>query len=76
MANTIGMAAQLASQSARFGWYFALNRLLDWRTDQLGRGPRYKPSRPLPSLRDLLASQVGQLAGVRGHVVDDAPPAR
>jgi ubiquinone/menaquinone biosynthesis C-methylase UbiE len=57
MANSIGMAAQLAGQSLRFGWYFALNRLLDWRTDQLGRGPRYRPNGPVPSLSELLASQ-------------------
>ena len=30
MANTLGMAAQLAGQSLRFGWYLALNRALDW----------------------------------------------
>jgi ubiquinone/menaquinone biosynthesis C-methylase UbiE len=57
MTNTIGMAAQLAGQSLRFGWYFALNRALDWRGAQLGGGPRYKPSRPVPSLRELLADQ-------------------
>lgn len=57
MANSIGMTAQLAGQSLRFGWYFALNRLLDWRTDQLGRGPRYRPKGPVPSLRELLAGQ-------------------
>src|SRR5262245_60477768 len=54
MADNIGMAAQLAGQSLRFGWYFALNRALDWRTDQLGKTPRYKPTRPVPSLRELL----------------------
>ena len=26
MSNKLGMAAQLAGQSLRFGWYFALNR--------------------------------------------------
>lgn len=57
MADNVGMAAQLAGQSLRFGWYFALNRALDWRTDQLGKTPRYKPSRPTPSLRELLADQ-------------------
>ncbi len=44
MADNVGMAAQLAGQSLRFGWYFALNRALDWRTDQLGKTPRYKPT--------------------------------
>lgn len=57
MADNVGMAAQLAGQSLRFGWYFALNRALDWRTDQLGKTPRYKPTRPVPSLRELLADQ-------------------
>ena len=57
MANTLGMAAQLAGQSLRFGWYFALNRALDWRSGQLGKTQRYKPSRPVPSLRELLADQ-------------------
>jgi ubiquinone/menaquinone biosynthesis C-methylase UbiE len=60
MANNVGMAAQLAGQSLRFGWYFALNRALDWRTDQLGKTPRYRPVRPVPSLRELLAD-LGQL---------------
>lgn len=57
MSNTIGMAAQLAGQSLRFGWYFALNRLVDWRTDQLGKARRYKPTRPVPSRQELLADQ-------------------
>jgi ubiquinone/menaquinone biosynthesis C-methylase UbiE len=57
MSNNLAMATQLAGQSLRFGWYFALNRALDWRGVQLGGGPRYKPSRPVPSLRELLADQ-------------------
>lgn len=58
MSNEIGMAAQLAGQSLRFGWYFALNRLVDWRTDQLGGKARtFKASRPVPTLRELLADQ-------------------
>ena len=45
MSNNLGMAAQLAGQSLRFGWYFALNRLVEWRTSQLGlTRPRYKPT--------------------------------
>jgi ubiquinone/menaquinone biosynthesis C-methylase UbiE len=54
------MVAQLAGQSLRFGWYFALNRALDWRGAQLGGGPRYKPAGPVPSLQELLAD-LGQL---------------
>src|SRR5688572_29758395 len=61
MSDNFAMAAQLAGQSLRFGWYFALNRALDWRTDQLGQtvsaAPRYVPARPVPSLQDLLAAQ-------------------
>ena len=29
LGSNLGMAAQLASQSLRFGWYFALQRLVD-----------------------------------------------
>jgi hypothetical protein len=58
MSDNLGMAAQLAGQSLRFGWYFALNRLVDWRTSQLGlTRPRYKPTRPVPSTQELLADQ-------------------
>jgi ubiquinone/menaquinone biosynthesis C-methylase UbiE len=60
MGDNLAMAAQLAGQSLRFGWYFALNRALDWRTDRLvrpGDAPRYRPVRPVPSLQELLAAQ-------------------
>jgi ubiquinone/menaquinone biosynthesis C-methylase UbiE len=57
MSNSVGMAAQLAGQSLRFGWYFALNRVVEWRTGQLGLTRRYKSQRPVPSLQELLADQ-------------------
>ena len=57
MSNRLGMAAQLAGQSLRFGWYFALNRVVEWRTSQLGLTRRYKAQRPVPSLQELLADQ-------------------
>ena len=57
MSDNLGMAAQLAGQSLRFGWYFALNRVIDWRTGQLGLKSRYKPVGPVPSLQELLADQ-------------------
>jgi ubiquinone/menaquinone biosynthesis C-methylase UbiE len=63
MSDNIAMAAQLAGQSLRFGWYFALNRALEWRTGQLDEvhpTPRYTPERPVPSLQELLA-ELGQL---------------
>jgi ubiquinone/menaquinone biosynthesis C-methylase UbiE len=57
MSNDLGMAAQLAGQGLRFGWYFALNRLVDWRTRQTGLARRYQPTRPVPSMQELLAEQ-------------------
>src|SRR5262245_58476606 len=57
MSNTIGMATQLAGESLRFGWYFALNRLVERRTSQLGLARRYRPTRPVPSTQELLADQ-------------------
>jgi ubiquinone/menaquinone biosynthesis C-methylase UbiE len=57
MSDNFGMAAQLANQSLRFGWYLALNRLVEWRTSRLGLHRRYTPSRPAPPLQELLAEQ-------------------
>ena len=57
MSNSVGMAAQLAGQSLRFGWYLALNRLVEWRTSQLGLTRRYKPRLPVPSMQELLADR-------------------
>lgn len=58
MGDTLGMAAQLAAQSLRAGWYLALNRLVDRRTDNLGgKRTHAPPQRPVPSLRELLAEQ-------------------
>jgi ubiquinone/menaquinone biosynthesis C-methylase UbiE len=79
MSDNFAMAAQLAGQSLRFGWYFALNRVLDWRTDQLGRSidapPRYKPARPVPSLQELLAAQAQLLMSDALNVRDGLYPA-
>ncbi len=69
------MAAQLAGQSLRFGWYFALNRALDWRTDQLGRTPRYRPTRPVPSLQELLAERAQLLMSDALNVREGVYPA-
>ena len=57
MSNSVGMAAQLAGQSLRWGWYLALNRVLDWRTQRLGLARRFTPTLPVPSLRELLADE-------------------
>jgi ubiquinone/menaquinone biosynthesis C-methylase UbiE len=77
MSNDLAMAAQLAGQSLRFGWYFALNRALDWRTDQLARTAatrRYKPVRPVPSLQELLAGQAQLLMSDALNVRDGLYP--
>jgi ubiquinone/menaquinone biosynthesis C-methylase UbiE len=82
MTNRIGMATQLAGQSLRFGWYFTLNRLLDWRSAQLGKGARQRPAGPVPSLSELLASQAELLLsdalavrdGLYPTMEDDATP--
>jgi ubiquinone/menaquinone biosynthesis C-methylase UbiE len=74
MSNTVGMAAQLAGQSLRFGWYFALNRALDWRSGQLGHTPRARPSRPVPSLQELLADQAQLLMSDALNVRDGLYP--
>jgi ubiquinone/menaquinone biosynthesis C-methylase UbiE len=58
MADTIGMAAHLAGQSLRLGWFFALNRLVEQRSAGTVRAA--KATRPVPTLRELL-TDVGQL---------------
>jgi ubiquinone/menaquinone biosynthesis C-methylase UbiE len=75
MGDSLGMAAQLAGQSLRFGWYFALNRALDWRTDRLGSAPRYQPAGPVPSLRELLAEQAQLLMSDALNVREGIYPA-
>jgi len=57
MRNPLGMAAQLAGQSLRAGWYLALNRVVEWRTQQLGMARRFQTNLPMPSLQELLADQ-------------------
>src|SRR5262245_31768058 len=76
LGGNLGMAAQLASQSLRFGWYFALQRLLDRRTDQIGGvPPKYRPERPVPSTQELLGD-LGRLMMADALAVRDGvyPP--
>src|SRR5215475_9566134 len=75
MSNDLAMAAQLAGQSLRCGWYFALGRALDWRVSQLGGSPRYQPRRPAPSLQELLAAQAQLLMSDALNVRDGLYPA-
>lgn len=58
MADNIGMAAHLAGQSLRLGWFLALNRIVEQRS--AGVAPAAKATRPVPTLRELL-TDVGQL---------------
>ncbi len=60
LAQTIDMSRQLAGNGIRVGWYYALNRLVERRANQLGARPHYKPKRPVPDQRELLA-ELGQL---------------
>lgn len=55
MADHLGMAAQLAGNALRFGWYTGLNWLLDQRARRIAALPRYRPSRPVPTRAELFA---------------------
>ncbi len=53
MADTLGMAAQLAGNAVRFGWYSGLNWLLGREVARLGGRSPFKPTRPVPSRSEL-----------------------
>ena len=61
------MAAQLAGQSLRFGWYFALQPRWSTgaRASSAARAPKYRPTRPVPSTQELLADQAQLLMAMR-----------
>jgi ubiquinone/menaquinone biosynthesis C-methylase UbiE len=54
MSNPLAMAAQLANQTARFGWYFGVNRMLERQSKSLGEVSTYKPTRAVPSTREMM----------------------
>jgi ubiquinone/menaquinone biosynthesis C-methylase UbiE len=56
MVDTIGMAAQLAGNAARFGWYTGLNWLMTRQAQRLGPRAPYRPQAPVPSDAELMAS--------------------
>lgn len=60
MANPIGMGLQAGAQAVRFGLYFGLSRALAREAERLGVKPTYKPERPVPSTREVMA-ELGQL---------------
>ena len=55
MANSISMGLQAGAQAIRFGWYLGLNRVVGWRSQQLGQRPRIKAERPTPTEAQILA---------------------
>ena len=55
MRDTVGMTTQFATQAARLGWYWGLSRLVARQTSAAGMASTYKPVRPVPEFRELLA---------------------
>jgi ubiquinone/menaquinone biosynthesis C-methylase UbiE len=55
MANVVGMAAQLAGNSLRFGWYYGVSWVAGRQAARLGSQQRFRPTRPMPSLQEVLA---------------------
>jgi len=55
MTHPLQQAAQIAGNTARFGWYYGINWLLDRRVEQLGGKAVYRPSQPVPGRQELLA---------------------
>lgn len=56
MADNVGMAAHLAGQALKFGWYYGVNRLVDREVGRLGARQPYTPGRPVPSRRELMTA--------------------
>lgn len=78
MADTLGMATQLAGNAVRFGWYSGVNWLLSREARRLGNSPRYTPTRPVPSdaelMADLRALFVRDAAAVREGLYPPVEP--
>jgi ubiquinone/menaquinone biosynthesis C-methylase UbiE len=60
MANSLGMATQLAQNALRFGWYYGVNWLADAQAGRLGGRLPYSPTRPVPT-REAMLADLGRL---------------
>ena len=59
MTNPLQQAAQIAGNTARFGWYYGINWLLDRQVERLGGKLPYRPSQPVPTRQELLTDLAG-----------------
>jgi ubiquinone/menaquinone biosynthesis C-methylase UbiE len=79
MADTLGMATQIAGNALRFSWYSGINWLMSREAQRLGPRPRYVPQRPVPSeaeiMADLRALFLADAAAVRDGLYPPAEPA-
>jgi ubiquinone/menaquinone biosynthesis C-methylase UbiE len=79
MTDTLGMAAQLAQNAVRFGWYSGVAWLLGRQARRLGAPPRYAPQRPVPSDAELMAALravfLADAAAVREGLYPQSEPA-
>ena len=54
MTSPFQQAAQIAGNTARFGWYYGINWILDREAARLGAKPAFRPMQPVPSRQELL----------------------
>ncbi|MEL6291638.1 MAG: class I SAM-dependent methyltransferase [Pseudomonadota bacterium] len=55
MADRVGMALDFGAQAVRFGWFLGVIRIVDRQTTRLGADRNFKPTRPVPNQREMLA---------------------
>ncbi len=56
MSNPLAMGAQLATNAARFGWFYGVNRLMEVQARRFGQKPGYRPKRPVPTQQELMVA--------------------
>jgi len=55
MADSLGMATQLAHNAVRFAWYYGVNWLADAQAGRLGARVPHRPAGPVPTREAMLA---------------------